>query len=43
MEQVAAKHAWPSLPVHHPFINEVLEDEAAVEAPVLKDLIDLGT
>ena len=41
MQQVAAKRVWPSLPASHP-INEVLEDQAAVEAPLLKDLIELG-
>ena len=37
VKQVAAKHSWPSLPVPHPSINEVLEDQAAVEAPLRKD------
>ena len=29
-------------PVPHPFINEVSEDQAAMEAHLLKDLIELG-
>ena len=35
VEQVEAKHVWPSLPVPHPSIYEVLEDQAAVEALVV--------
>ena len=40
---MSAKQVWPSLPVPHPSINEVVEDQAPVEVPLLKDLIDLGT
>ena len=37
VEQVAAKPSRPSLPVPNPSVNEVLEDQAAVEAPLLED------
>ena len=33
VEQVAAKPSLPSLPVPYPSVNEVLEDQTAVEAP----------
>ena len=36
--QVAGKPSWPALPIPYPSINKVLEDQAAVEAP----LLDLG-
>ena len=49
MEQVAAKHSWHSPLVPHPPINEALEDQATVEAPLMEDqavhietLIELG-
>ena len=41
MQQVAAKRVWPTLPASHSSINEVWEDQAAVEAPLLKDLVEL--
>ena len=37
VEQVAAKPSWPSLPAPDPPVNNVLEDQAAVEAPMLED------
>ena len=36
---VTAKLSWSSLPIPYPSVNMVLEDQAAVEAP----LQDLGT
>ena len=34
VEQVAAKQVWPSLPVPHPSINEVMENQAPLEDPL---------
>ena len=42
LEQVAARHIWPPLPVPHPSIIEVQEDQVAVENPLQEDLIELG-
>ena len=42
VEQAAAKQVRPSLPAPHLYTNEVLEDQAAVEAPLLKDLLKSG-
>ena len=42
VNQVVSKDIWPSPPVTRPPINDVLEDQAVVEAPPPKDLTELG-